>query len=449
MNVFFISLFIAFTPFKSSYQNQQLILPETVFNWCFDTKNSTLYLFSNTHVYETPLSDFSKIKKTALKTSSYILKNFTPIRAKNKFYFVSNTGGTVLQMEKDQIFQIDNSYAHNLQHASTIFNYKNKIYRYGGYGFFSVRDFLLEYDFTTNEWETISTTSDIRPTGRFSNAHFLDEDILYIAAGTTVNKKNRNKRRELQDLWAFSFLNKTWTKKGDSQYLRQYNNNSFLLDAQLTTLYNQKIYTLNVPKQEINEYQINNTSSRLNPKFRPFSFKNSLYFVITRSTKERLLISRTKEEFLGQPLANIALKKKINYIFWGPLLALFIIIIYILQIKISKYKNNLFLNEKRIKFRNKVVELTPNEYNILKLFVQSPLGVENNIIQERINQPQYDRSHSVRLKNNLIESLNTKFQIIFEKFDTKFIHKEASSFDKRFKKYRLKLGSISLIAEES
>lgn len=449
MNTFFLALLMAFIPFKNTYQSQQLKLPETIFNWYFNNENNTLYLFSNTHIYETPLNDFSKIKKTALQTSPYILKNFTPININNHFYFIHNTGGTVLRMEKDHVFQIDNSYAHKLQLASTIFSYKNKIYRYGGYGFFSARNFILEYDFTTNEWESIATPSDARPTGRFSNAFFLEKDILYIAAGSTVDEKNRNKRKELQDLWAFSFLDRTWTKKGASKHLKQFNNNSFVLDSKITTLYNQKTYTLDVHKEEIKEYQVNNTSFRLNKKFHPFSFENSLYFVINGNNRESLIISRTHKEFLGESIANISLKKDLNYIFWCLLLAFFLSALFMLQIKIPRYKNSLFLDEKNMKFRKKTLKITPNEYVILQLFVQSPSGVENNIIQQRIDQPQYDRSHNIRLKNNLIEDLNKKFQIIFANSDTNFIHKEASSFDKRFKKYTLDLGRVTLRAKKA
>ena len=52
---------------------------------------------------------------------------------------------------------------------------------------------------------------------------------------------------------------------------------------------------------------------------------------------------------------------------------------------------------------------------MLKEFINNRNILENNILQNIVDKKQYDRSHNIRRKNNLISTLNTKFQYLFNK----------------------------------
>ena len=85
------------------------------------------------------------------------------------------------------------------------------------------------------------------------------------------------------------------------------------------------------------------------------------------------------------------------------------------------------------------------EFIVLKEFLKNNNILENNIIQDLINQDQYDRSHNIRRKNNLIEKLDSKFKYLFNNSSLKFIKTKPSDFDKRYKIYYINLKNSKII----
>ena len=114
-----------------------------------------------------------------------------------------------------------------MQFGGAIFQYANNIYRYGGYGFFSEREFIVKYDFDTNEWESVNITSSLNPTGRFDFAHYIKEDVLIIIGGNKVDPLNRLERLSLEDSWEFSFKEMSWSPLFSSEDFNYFNSKSF------------------------------------------------------------------------------------------------------------------------------------------------------------------------------------------------------------------------------
>ena len=104
-------------------------------------KNNNDFLFHNGVWKKT------KLQNTLSKRDSMILYhekgfnniNFKIITDKNKTYFVLNGGGPVLQLEKDSLFRIDNSVEQRNQFGAATFKHDNKLFMYGGYGFWSFK----------------------------------------------------------------------------------------------------------------------------------------------------------------------------------------------------------------------------------------------------------------------------------------------------------------------
>ena len=107
-----------------------------------------------------------------------------------------------------------------MQFGSTVFKYNSEIYRYGGYGFFSSRDFIVKYDFSTNEWESIIITNNEVPKGRYDISFLLNKDKLIIMGGDGVDPLNRQNRISLNDSWQFSFKNMRWNKVASDEYFK-------------------------------------------------------------------------------------------------------------------------------------------------------------------------------------------------------------------------------------
>ncbi|MDC1310503.1 hypothetical protein N8215_02680, partial [Flavobacteriaceae bacterium] len=102
------------------------------------------------------------------------------------------------------------------------------------------------------------------------------------------------------------------------------------------------------------------------------------------------------------------------------------------------------LSSEKIKYKSNYIFISEVEYSVLKEFIINRNVLENNILQNIVNKKQYDRSHNIRRKNNLISTLNTKFQYLFNK-DYNYIEIQKSEYDKRYKRYFLNLYKLNFV----
>ncbi len=122
--------------------------------------------------------------------SSYLenLKFYIPFVANNKNYLVHHGCGPVLEWRNDSIVRIDNSFLHKNQLGATTFVYRNNIYFFGGYGLFTHKNILTQFNFKTKEWDEVET-SGIPPSPRLQAHGIVIGDNLYIFSGYEKTKK--------------------------------------------------------------------------------------------------------------------------------------------------------------------------------------------------------------------------------------------------------------------
>ena len=202
---------------------------------------------------------------------------------------------------------------------------------------------------------------------------------------------------------------------------------------------------LNLDSYELSTNNLTNTLLKVSNRFKIHYFDGSFHFVVNRNNGERVLISRTKKELLGTSKFLKSLKNKKflsvdNFIIIG-LLLLVIITFFFLR----RYLNSVILKINKIKYRNKTVFISEEEYIVLKEFFRNQNSLENNILQNLVNKDQYERSNNVRRKNNLINTLNSKLQILFNNNSFNYIEIKKSDFDKRYKRYFLNLINLKSI----
>jgi hypothetical protein len=109
----------------------------------------------------------------------------------------------------------------------------------------------------------------------------------------------------------------------------------------------------------------------------------------------------------------------------------------------TKYLSNVALSPQEIKYKRNYIFISKDEYLVLKEFVINHNILENNILQNIVNKEQYERSHNIRRKNNLINTLNTKFQYLFNN-NYNYIEIQNSEYDKRYKRYFLNLYKLKI-----
>ncbi|HEY9170330.1 MAG TPA: hypothetical protein VIN72_12630 [Lutibacter sp.] len=138
---------------------------------------------------------------------NYDYYDFVSINSDN--YFIHKKGGLVYKLVNDTIKRLDKSFNHLMQTSASLFTYKSKINRYGGYGFWSDRDFITYFDFDLLEWEVLSPeNSKFFPIGSHDNLYQLTNDDVYFFNGTSINPNNRIKYYYYDKAWKYNFTSK-------------------------------------------------------------------------------------------------------------------------------------------------------------------------------------------------------------------------------------------------
>ena len=260
---------IIFFLISTTIFSQEIIIPENIIHSL--NNKATIHLFENQKRYEINLNKYSLSKEIKYYNKDYNLKSFKPIIINNEFYFVSTIGGLVLKLKNDSIKRIDKSFNHKMQVESSIFTYNNEIYRYGGYGFFSARDFIIRYDFDTNEWESVEIEHEIAPTGRFSNFHTINDDEFIILGGTTVNLKKRENRILLDDSWTFSFEELRWKFIQSSKYFKLYDSFAFMYENKIVSRNKNEMQVFDIKSNKLETFEVNTTFLKNNKRFKVHS----------------------------------------------------------------------------------------------------------------------------------------------------------------------------------
>ena len=427
----------------TSLVSQEINIPKNIIKSYND--NQFIYFFTKNNYFKVDVASYNISKPIEFNNNGFDINNFTPFKINDVFYFVQNVGGLVLKLNKNDLIRIDKSFTHKMQISSSIFIYKNEIYRYGGYGFFSARELIVKFDFETSEWESVKVNGELIPRARYSNVFSIDENNLTIIGGETVDRYNREKRLRLTDMWQFSFEELKWSFILESEEIFPIDYRAFKFDNKILFRDGNYLKSFNLDSYELSTNNLTNTLLKVNDRFKVHYFDGNFHFVVDRNNGERVLISRSKKELLGtskflKSLENKKLLSFNNLIIIGLLLFVIIIIFFS-----KRYLNSVILKTNKIKYRNKTVFISEEEYIVLKEFFRNQNSLENNILQNLVNKDQYERSHNVRRKNNLINTLNSKLQILFNNNSFNYIEIKNSDFDKRYKRYFLNLSNSKTI----
>lgn len=427
----------------TSLVSQEINIPKNIIKSYND--HQYIYFFTKKNYFKVDVASYNISKPIEFNNNGFDINNFTPFKINDVFYFIQNVGGLVLKLNKNDLIRIDKSFTHKMQISSSIFIYKNEIYRYGGYGFFSARELIVKFDFETSEWESVKVNGELIPRARYSNVFSIDENNLTIIGGETVDRYNREKRLRLTDMWQFSFEELKWSFILESEEIFPIDYRAFQFDNKILFRDGNYLKSFNLDSYELSTNNLTNTLLKVNDRFKVHYFDGNFHFVVDRNNGERVLISRSKKELLGtskflKSLENKKLLSFNNLIIIGLLLFVIIIIFFS-----RRYLNSVILKTNKIKYRNKTVFISEEEYIVLKEFFRNQNSLENNILQNLVNKDQYERSHNVRRKNNLINTLNSKLQILFNNNSFNYIEIKNSDFDKRYKRYFLNLSNSKTI----
>ena len=146
-------------------------------------------------------------------TFSQLLTEYVPLSEKGSpIYFVDRGCGFVLQLRNDSIVRIDNSFHHQNQFGGAYFLHKGDPYIFGGYGLFSIKNFITHFDPKLKEWYLDNQSKQVGPACTFP--YYKDKDNL----NTLVNINESIDITNFKNYWRYNFTNESWSFEGKTNY---------------------------------------------------------------------------------------------------------------------------------------------------------------------------------------------------------------------------------------
>lgn len=140
-------------------------------------------------------------------------QRFYPIPVgKGHCLFVLDGCGLVYEFKNDTIKRIDNSYDQKNQFQSAMYEYKRRVYMFGGYGLFSVKNTHTYFDIQAKEWFEVYRTSKAAPAARSCPYFIQTNKELFVLGGIFKQMQHSHVNT---DFWRFNYKQKSWELLGE------------------------------------------------------------------------------------------------------------------------------------------------------------------------------------------------------------------------------------------
>lgn len=317
----------------------------------------------------------------------------------------------------DTLVRIDKSKNGNFSIDSYNFLMNDTIVKYGGYGYWSQRNFLYYFDIRTYEWELLPINRSENLEGSFDGFTFQNKTKTMFLGGKKVSTKNRHKIVKSNEVVEFDINDRELKSIGELEFDFTDKRLFYKNDSLMFLFEGNRLYKINPFKNSVNTYKkppiIN---YNMNVEFDGSSFlikkpdNSSEIFILpnqfnkVNSIKTELLFNQSKE---------------FKYSFYT---ITFIVLISILGIiRWISFSNR----------RSSIMDiLDKNESLILEELLNG--SIKFNELLDKIYNENISYVHNTRLLNSTLISLTIKLKTKYHlKFDP--IKKTKSLNDRRVK----------------
>ena len=350
-----------------------------------------------------------------------VIQNKIPI-------IVSRGGGMVWKIKNDTFKRADKSYNHKMTNQSTVFIHNDTIMKFGGYGYWSRRNFFTYYSEVTKEWEfyPISNKAHFPPGVSNVNATYFDHNFYFSGGHKTDMRTPLNKTLN-ENVWRFDFKDKRWTNLGIAKFIPTLKEKIFdignarqlaVTKLKATNEFNDSAFIYDYKNNIISQvkglspslgiggglWSTINNSNTFTPK--GLVANDSLYHY--RNNK---LIGLSIDPYLATNLVekgamyvdtNI-LFSKLRLITASALIIIFAVLLFLY----SRNRKRPRLSETGFRFNRVHYPLSKNELMVLNLILYNK-RVESKLILKKIYDPQLSVAQNNRKKTEAVESLNKK-----------------------------------------
>ena len=412
--------------FNFSLCQIQLPVSDSVTNFLFTksekeklsiiTVNGVFELNNNSWDYfKFPSSSFKQeIKKIGVEFSH---KEYLSVSTSNNFYLVSVGGGPVFKKDDNQFIRIDNTSLHKNQVWGSFFVFNDKIHIYGGYGFWSFKDYITFYDSNIKQWDIFYNDSPYIPKGRGKAISLItSDDKLYVLGGTTISSQSALYNTDNEDAFYFDLIKKEFvdlgkiseplTSKQTLFTLPSINNNSFLVE-------NDSIIKFDFNEMSYSSFKSNIKKINIDNKFPTFIVDQKIFYISGNNgpkTLDQINLNSLDQSVYSKSTFPIISNKRDNSID-NILIALVGFVFFWIILKLFLYKDHikaLFLfDDEAIYFKNKSVEISLKEKKLISVLSENNF-ISAPQINKIISSKNYSKSHLTSIRNEFICDVNSK-----------------------------------------
>ena len=391
----------------------------------------------NLNSLEIEVIPFQNIDKINLDLYELIVK-------KKEYFFINDASGLVYKVQDNDLRRVDNSLDNRLLKDSYIFQHNDTIFRYGGYGFWSQRDFIIYYDEKIREWEIYNTNNNsYSPAGSYKGVYFKNKNDVYFIGGQKVDEKNKLESIDNQDVVKFNFKTKSFEYLGklnfnfDVYSLIVKDDEGFVINngsqiAYIKPIENKVLFYDKTPLQlNLKNYQEKVTNN--------YFFDESYFLeVFSNQNFETNLFKISKSDFFNNnieesKLYDRSIEDSIN------VSTLFLIIIFIILILITydRYRfNMILLSADGIIYKRVLNKLNKKEIDVIVKLINNEVIATKSILKI-VENPNLSYPHNIKIKDQFLRELNLKLSTIFNTSYDPIIVKKSKT-DARIKEYCFK-----------
>jgi hypothetical protein len=381
--------------------------------------------------------------------------------------FLRNGGGEVYVLRDSSLLRADRSFHHRNQYGSVYFAYKGKIYNYGGYGFFTHKEYTTEFSMRNPEWYIYTYSEKTKiPPGRGNCLYQFDsvKGRLYISEGAlnTNPSIHRAENKYHSDVWVLDLATRKWRNLGFVPGAKKFEGTDWLFFAEGYTYFGypsaeRYICRLNIAQNRLDYFDAReNINQVIQYRYRAAYNPLNQHFVIARKrvgeSNERLILEAI-------PRKNIEYKpafSKQYYLPWHEvflyiaaiLVAIFLIYkgLRLLRRYVSKrsakveQKYSLLVedtgNNLHLVFEGKPIEFEAEHQGLIRLFVDNGGRLSNQALLDFVRNGVESQEVLKKRKNRLIREINDSFKLI-SRLNDLFLEEVQDDNDRRFRDYRI------------
>jgi hypothetical protein len=440
-------LFLFFIPFLSFSQSILIKDSDEIIKITISKEGNKVHVFYGDKVSTINLNTL-KSKDAIFDYKGIDIMNYGFVNSLSENYFLDALGGEVILFKNQSLSKIDNSFKHRMQIESSSFIYKENIYKYGGYGFWSDRNFITRFDFNTNEWELVPfSNSKTKPKGSHKSIIKVVGDDLYVIGGISLNEFNPLVFENNTEVWKFDLVNGVWEELGEIDIVLNNSINYPITDFEdkliINDLNQDILYEIDIVNNTVRSFNKTSFTRKVNNLLHPmFFYKDQFYgfFKENNSLNQITLVKRNSDEIFGKLIVEEKFyNNNLKFIYYTlyVLLSLLLLPLVILIYKIRRNKNKLIIKKDGyLYFNTKKIDLEPLSLVVLSELINSKEPLYSKDIISLINKPHLDYSHKTRIMNDVLYKINYTIKSSL-KIDDDPIKANKSSFDKRLKIYSI------------